>query len=662
MKSVSTFPNAVEETENHWIPLPDGRQLAARIWRPVTEAPVPAILEYLPYRKRDGTTVRDALTHPWLAGHGYACLRVDMAGTGESDGLFDDEYSEQELSDGEAVLDWIAAQDWCSGAVGMIGISWGGFNGLQLAARRPEALKAVVSICSTADRYADDIHFKGGCILGENAGWAATVLGWFGLPPDPALRDDWREVWLRRLDQTPDLLGTWLRHQARDDYWRHGSVCEDYAAIEAPVLAVGGWHDGYRNTPFHLAANLNAPVKAIVGPWNHKYPHFGRPGPTIDFLGEMRRWFDRWLKGEPNGVEDDPALRLYLMDGIAPANDYDHRPGRWVTEDQWPAPRIETRTLHLTESSLADTPSPFVKRAETHTRCGLGTGEYFPFGFGPGELPNDQRADDALSVCFDGEPAAEAVDIVGAPRLTLTVAADRPSAFVAARLSDLAPDGAATLIAHGFLNLRHRNGHGTPEDLIPDKAVEASFDLDHCAYRLPAGHRLRIALSPFYWPFIWPEAENVTLTVTAGSLSIPVRPIADAPEWRFGEAEGAPPLPLRVQSAPDEAKTFRHDKATGQDVIEIASIGELAEDPTTGLVSGVDMRECWSIVPGQPSSARSDFEWDRTMARGDWRVRVRATLSQWAEGDEIFHESALTAWEGDDIVFDRRWKGTAGRD
>ena len=201
MKTTENFPFEVEETPNLWIWLPDGRRLAARMWRPVTDAPVPAVLEYLPYRKRDGTVERDALTHPWLAGHGYACLRVDVAGTGESDGLFDDEYSERELADGEAVIAWIARQDWCSGAVGMIGISWGGFNGLQLAARQPDALKAVVSLCSTTDRYADDIHYKGGCILGENAGWAATVLGWFGLPPDPALVGDrWRDMWIRRLE------------------------------------------------------------------------------------------------------------------------------------------------------------------------------------------------------------------------------------------------------------------------------------------------------------------------------------------------------------------------------------------------------------------------------------------------------------------------------
>ncbi|TJV20271.1 MAG: CocE/NonD family hydrolase, partial [Mesorhizobium sp.] len=144
------------------------------VWMPADAAddPVPAILEHLPYRKRDGTIFRDQLTHPYFAGYGYASIRVDMRGNGDSEGLMDDEYSEQELQDACDVIAWAAAQPWCNGNVGMMGISWGGFNCLQVAAKQPPALKAVISLCSTVDRYADDIHYKGGCLLIENFGWA----------------------------------------------------------------------------------------------------------------------------------------------------------------------------------------------------------------------------------------------------------------------------------------------------------------------------------------------------------------------------------------------------------------------------------------------------------------------------------------------------------
>ncbi|MFZ8942676.1 MAG: CocE/NonD family hydrolase, partial [Gemmobacter sp.] len=260
MKTITEFPRAVRETPDMGIVLADGCRLSARVWMPedAPAAPVPAILEFLPYRKRDGTTARDALTHPYLAGHGYACLRVDMRGNGDSDGLMEDEYSPQELADACEVIGWIAAQPWCSGRVGMMGISWGGFNALQVAALRPPALKAIITLCSTVDRYADDIHWKGGCLLNENLGWGATMWSYSSRPPDPALRSDWRAEWLKRLEAEPFLPAVWLGHQRRDAYWQHGSVCEDYAAIEAATLAVGGWGDSYKNAVPQLVQNLSA--------------------------------------------------------------------------------------------------------------------------------------------------------------------------------------------------------------------------------------------------------------------------------------------------------------------------------------------------------------------------------------------------------------------
>jgi putative CocE/NonD family hydrolase len=186
MRVVDDFPRKVREEET-WLTLKDGCRLAIRLWRPEDslDRPVPAILEYLPYRKRDLTAVRDALMHPYVAGHGYASVRVDMRGSGESDGVLLDEYLPQELEDGAEVIAWLAAQPWCSGQVGMIGISWGGFNGLQIAAMRPPALAAVISLCSTDDRYADDVHHMGGCLLGDNMSWASTMFDHNACPPDP---------------------------------------------------------------------------------------------------------------------------------------------------------------------------------------------------------------------------------------------------------------------------------------------------------------------------------------------------------------------------------------------------------------------------------------------------------------------------------------------
>ncbi|RWF27839.1 CocE/NonD family hydrolase, partial [Mesorhizobium sp.] len=398
MKTVTEFPRKVVEFPDMGIVMPDGCRLSARIWMPEDAAdnPVPAILEHLPYRKRDGTIFRDQLTHPYFAGHGYASIRVDMRGNGDSEGLMDDEYSEQELQDACDVIAWAAAQPWCNGNVGMMGISWGGFNCLQVAAKQPLALKAVISLCSTVDRYADDIHYKGGCLLLENFGWASTMLSYSSRPPDPAIAggNRWRDLWLSRLENQAFLLPLWLSHQHRDAYWKRGSICEDFSAVKAAVLSIGGWHDGYRNTISNLVTGIQSPVKGIVGPWIHKYPHYAGPNPAIGFLQEALRWWDRWLKGAATGVEADPDYRAYVMDSVRPARWHPERPGRWVAEQEWPSSNIKVEAIEL----IANGGKPLI--VASPQTCGLAGGEYFPFTFGP-ELPGDQRPDDALSVCFD---------------------------------------------------------------------------------------------------------------------------------------------------------------------------------------------------------------------------------------------------------------------
>ncbi len=267
---------------DEWIPMPDGVRLHTRIWSPSSpDGPVPVLLEYLPYRLDDWTAPRDSERHPWYAQHGYASVRVDIRGTGSSDGFFDDEYSEQELRDGEAVIAWLAEQEWSTGAVGMFGISWGGFNALQLAARAPEALKAIVTVCSTDDRYDNDVHYVGGAVLGiDMAAWGATMFAFNSRPPRPeVVGSGWVDQWRDRLDRNRPMTPVWLSHQERDDYWRHGSAAEDYDGIGAAVLAVGGWADPYRDAVLRLVANVDAPVKGIVGPWSHQYPTEGsRPG------------------------------------------------------------------------------------------------------------------------------------------------------------------------------------------------------------------------------------------------------------------------------------------------------------------------------------------------------------------------------------------------
>lgn len=639
----------VEELPDLGIRMADGCRLSARVWRPVDagDNPVPAILEYLPYRKRDGTCARDALTHPYFASRGYACVRVDMRGNGDSEGLMADEYTARELADAVEVIHWLAAQPWCSGTVGMMGISWGGFNGLQVAALDPEPLKAVISLCSTVDRYADDIHFKGGCQLGENFGWSSVMWAYSSRAPDPALRDDWRALWLNRLENEPLLISTWLRHQRRDAYWEHGSICEDYSRIRAKVLAISGWGDGYLNTVAHLVRNIPG-TRGINGPWIHKYPHFAIPGPRIGFLQEALRWWDRWLKGIDTGVEDDPAYRHYLMESVPPQRCYDTRPGLWLADE---APDWPVTTLAFGEGTLG-APAPFATLLNTPQHCGQESGEYYGGGPGP-KWPGDQRADDALSACFDGAATGTPMDIVGAPVVRLRLASDKPWAQLAVRLCDVAPDGTSSRITWGALNLTHRNSHAEPEALVPGAPVEVAVTLDHIAYRLPAGHRLRVAVSTSYWPMLWPMPEAATLTITGGALDIAVRAHAKGAEWTFPPPAADAPWPVEVLRPEAERKEVTTDMVTGIVTQYVERDNGKRRDLQHGLISGSVWREWWQIHPGDPQSARARTHWTEEMERDGIALRTETFAEMRCDATHFHLSGRLEAYENGKLIFDK---------
>ncbi len=646
------------------IEMRDGIALSARVWMPedAKTAPLPAILEILPYRKRDGTAARDETTHAQFVKHGYVCVRVDLRGTGESEGLFDDEYSEQELCDIEDTIAWIAAQAWCSDAVGIMGISWGGFNGLQVAARQPKALKAVVTVCSSVDRYADDIHYKGGCQLTENIGWAATVLSWFSMPPDPAIVGEaWRDIWSDRLENTPFVISDWLSHSARDAYWEHGSVCEDFSRIKAPVLSISGWHDGYRNTPAKLLeGQTTGPVKAILGPWNHKYPHIAAPAPRIDFVAEALRWWDHWLKAVPNGADTDPDYRAYVMDGIEPKSSYETRPGRWVALPKWPAPEVKNTNLTLGDGLLGQSQMTSPISVETDPTCGRAFGEYFPYGFGPGELPDDQREDDALSACFEMAPLDTPLTVFGAPRLRLSLASDQMFGQIAVRLCDVAPDGASTLITYGLLNLRYRDGFDVDRPLEPGRMYDVAIDLDQAAYVVPADHRLRLAVSPSYWPFIWPERGAVTLTLSNGALDLPVLPQGAGSDCHFAAPTGTDREITRTVRVGSEHKTLTTDH--GRDQLTIYGDHGEIEFLDHGLRVASEMKEVWSIAHDDVTAAQAELHWDRSMSRGDFSASTRVVTKMHCD-EHAFHVTAhLQAYEGEDCVFERVFSDTVSRD
>jgi putative CocE/NonD family hydrolase len=662
----------VRTIENLFIPLSDGTRLAARFWLPddAERRPVPAILEYIPYRKRDGTRARDEPMHGYFAAQGYAAVRVDLRGSGDSDGFLDDEYLKQEQDDALEVIAWLAAQPWCSGAVGMMGKSWGGFNALQVAARRPPALKAIITVCSTDDRFADDVHYKGGCLLNDNLWWGSVMLAYQARPPDPALSgEDWRGQWLERISRMPFFPALWLAQQRRDAYWRHGSVACDFAAITCPVFAVGGWADAYTNAVFRLLDGLSVPRLGLVGPWAHLYPHDGIPGPAIGFLQEAVRWWDVWLKGRDSGIMAEPMLRVYLQDFSTPGLFAETAPGRWVGEAAWPSPRIRERIHAINAGGLADAPEPPGRCAiRSPQTTGAASGEWMGTGI-PGEQPGDQRLDDGFSLVFDSDPLPERVEILGAPVVEVELAADVPVAQICLRLCDVAPDGAARRVSYQTFNLTHHDNPEAPAPLVPGEFYRLRIALDFCGHAFAAGHRIRLALSTAYWPMVWPAPQAATLTVITGTgrLILPERAPdpADA-AIAFAAPEQGPRAPKTAVAPGRSARSLGVDLLDRTMRFHALSDGVFGEGTVrlddVGITQSHRMQRDLAIAPDDPLSARACVTQTYVMERDGWRIRIDTVATMRATARDFLLDGRVEAFENDAEVASRSWTKVIKRD
>ena len=657
--------------EHFFIPLADGTRLAARLWLPedAQAHPVPAILEYIPYRKRDGTRGRDEPMHGWFAEHGYAAIRVDMRGSGESDGLMADEYLPQELSDACEVIAWLAAQPWCSGSVGMMGKSWGGFNCLQVAALRPPALKAILTVCSTDDRYADDIHYMGGALLNDNLWWGTIMLCYQARPADPALvGEGWRESWNERLEHLPFFPALWLEHQRRDAYWRHGSICEDFSAVTCPVFAVGGWADAYTNAVPRLLEGLTVPRLGLIGPWAHIYPQDGSPGPAIGFLQEATRWWDHWLKGEDRGIMAEPMLRAFVEEWTPPG----HRnpvPGRFVGESHWPSPTIAPTVLHLREHGLSREEGPAPRLAiSSPAWTGSAVGEWMGTGVA-GEEPADQRHDDAFSLTFDSAVLTERMEILGAPVIEIDLASDKPVAQLCARLCDVAPDGSSRRVSYGVLSLTHRDSHAEPQALQPGTSYRIRLQLNDCGHAFSPGHVVRLALSSAYWPLIWPSPEQATLMLTGGGrLTLPQRPAGAAERTvAFEPPMSAARTPIvKVHEGRMERSTAL-DLATGVSTYVTVGEGGLFgegvlrfEEIDTTLSHS--LRREFTIAANDPSSAQYRLTQRYEMGRPGWDIRIEVETAMHATASHFHLEGRVATFANGEAAHERHFAEVIPRD
>ncbi len=507
-------PRPVEgSTVGAWIPMSDGVYLSATLYLPDPAlGPAPCILEALPYRKDDVTSGARTEYLRLRDEHGYAVARLDLRGTGSSGGRATDEYPEPEQRDLAEVLAWLADQPWCDGSIGMYGTSYSGFNSLQTACSRPPQLKAIVAIYASDDRYTDDVHYMGGLLK-----WLdlvdyphyMTVLN--ALPPVPGVFGPaWRDEWRARIAEHEPWLLTWLRHQRRDGYWQQGSVRPAYDRIDVPTMVVAGWADGYRNAGFRMMEALGesgVPRRLLAGPWSHVDPQTAAPGPRIDLLPEMVRWWDRWLRGIDNGVDAEPTAVWYARTSHRPAPDLDLVPGQWRA-DSWPSER----------TSWVDYPLvgrlPYAVKPDVGTSAWISCAGHLPWG-----QPTDQRRDDADSLTWDLDP--DELEIAGHALLRLSLTSSEPVATVAARIEDVATDGTSTLVTRGTLNLTRRNGMDQVEPLEKNTVYDVEIELEATAWSWRPGHILRLAVAGADWPNTVAPPRPVTLSIRSGHLLLP---------------------------------------------------------------------------------------------------------------------------------------------
>jgi putative CocE/NonD family hydrolase len=650
-------------TEDVFVTMPDGVRLAATLFLPDGDGPWPALLEALPYRKDDltGTKGYREEYERLAAEFGYLVCRLDIRGTGSSEGIPTDEYTAQEHADIAEVIAWLASREWSSGTVGMYGTSWSGFNSLQVAMRRPPALKAICSIFASDDRYADDVHYFGGALKQlDLVDWPTYMEASNALPPVPRVfGDGWREQWERRLEEYEPWSLNWLEHQTYDDYWKHGSLREDYASIDAATMLVTGWADGYTNIALRGFAGLRCPKRLLAGPWAHASTESSRPGPNVDLVPEMVRWWDRWLKGVDNGVDREPPIVVFVRRPTPPAADLRRYRGEWRFEPGWPLERGREVTLGLA-GAAANAPGDGTDRLTVRGDVGW-TAWISCAGGLPWGQPQDQRPDEAFSLVYDWEPLRDELEVLGHPRARVRVAASAPVAYLSAKLCDVHPDGTSQLVTRGLLNLTHRESREHPSPLPPDEPVDVTIELEVTSWVFESGHRIRLDLAGSDWPNAWAPPHPCTLSIDrdGSALVLPTLegppPVDRTPELPPPRAAAAGTDPPQAAQTDETTWRIEHDvlRRETRAVVRYGGPSEATEVAPAvvqwyGGTVGVSTDD-----PGRAyvdSSATYELRFPEAM------VRTRSHL--WIDSDATSYHATveIEAREDDEVRWSRRWE------
>jgi predicted acyl esterase len=641
------------------IPMPDGVSLAATLYLPGDLKPaerVPALLEYLPYRKDDDTLPGDYGIHSYFAQHGYAGVRVDIRGFGASGGATPDrEYSAQEQADAERVIAWLARQPWSNGRVGMFGISWGGFNSIQLAMRRPPALKAILAIEATEALFTEDVHYIDGILHFDE--WELPMdldEGRSGAPNFPI--DE--ETLKLRMDAPPWTLN-YFRHQRDGEFWR--APVRRLEDIHIPCFLIAGLQDGYRDSILRMLERVPAPVYAWLGPWNHDEPNTSMYGPRVEWRDRAVRWFDHWLKDVDNGVENDPRLIVYQQHSHPPGAAAQDIPGEWRSEN-WPPQGQRSATWFLAPNhGLA----PAVAAAAVdRLRYVPSTG--VEAGFWWGELLGDQRPVDAFSLTYDSVPLESEVYLLGRPQVRLVASADAPLANWFVRLEDVAEDGRVTAITGAALSGAQRRSSEHPEPLVPGQEYVFDVALHLSSWVWPKGHRIRLAVSNALWPMTWPTPYAMTTTLRlggpAGSLLVlplvPARAPAAAAFEAPGPMEAAPGVTAGDAAWPGSF-TVERDQANGRSTVTWR--GQSATQYPWGSHAHHE-KVVYTVADEHPEASSVDGETDTEEKLPGYVLTWRGHLQLRSDATTFHYDYTRTLLRDGTVVRTRHWQEEIPRD
>lgn len=662
-------PFGVTKVQNVKINLKDGNYLHARIWFPNhaindKSNSFATLIEYIPYRT-DVTIIRDSIRHPFYAANGFVSMRIDMRGSCNSSGVLKDEYLKIEQDDALEAFDWIINQSWSNGNIGMFGKSWGGFNGLQIAARQHPALKTIITLMSTDDRYSDDVHYRGGCLLASDMlWWGSTMIAYQPRPQDPRIvGESWKKNWFERLNEKPMVI-EWMKHQTRDDYWKHGSICEDWSKLKIPILSIGGFRDGYTNPVFRMADNLPNPNSScIVGPWVHEYPEMAEPAPKIDYQQLSVKWFKKWLYPNIDNDLNLPRLSVYIQDPSSIKDSYIFREGNWHSTNK-PKDKL-FKNLYLNGNNLSlDENENLIDNFEIKfsgtLSHGMFRGTYCPFGF-KGDFPGDQKNEDSKCLCFDSDIFKDDYKLMGLPSINLKLSSNKELANISVRLVDLYPnDGEHVLISWGQLNLTHKDSHEFPKKLEINKIFEATIGLDAVGIKIAKGHKLRIALSTCDWPQSWPSVETPILTLYSGELKLPII---------NKDFEVSPPLfgkptiieqdiELNKKRNYDRTKhidyDYQNDKWTLTDIQDGGCTEINNNGDSSGFYFGEYNKNVWEITPNDPLSAKNKCDWIYEMGResDDWHLRFESETTLTSDEKDFHLITTRKVYENKELISD----------